>query len=237
MKLKAVLFIVLTCSMLVQNVHAREFTEKQQKIADELTEVCIDNWKQYGVLPSTCIAQAFVESTLGEHCSGYNLWGIRSGAEKYNSLEDGTLRYLKVINNGYYDKAPFETDYKKQIKAILDGGYCQPVGDYCSNAMWAIESYDLLKYNEKLFDELERKERKKQQDRKFRVIHDDSIPKGVVLVDKNIIPSGAVCIYINGKLYNIYDVASGGQDNVIRINNKMIDRFRVNIEVYENAKG
>lgn len=235
--LKVVLSIALVCSMLVQNVHAREFTEKQQKIADELTSVCIDSWDEYGVLPSTCIAQAFVESTLGEHCSGNNLWGIRSGAEKYETLEKGTLRYLEVINNGYYKNAPFEKNYKKQIKAILDGGYCQPVGDYYSNAMWAIENYNILKYNEKLFNELENRDRKKQQERKFRVIHDDSIPKGVVLVDKHIIPSGAVCIYINGRLYNIYEIASGGQDNVIRINDEMIDRFRVDIEVYENAKG
>ena len=228
--MKRIMAAVLMCAVLIQSVpaNARTLTDTQEEIADELAMICIENWDEYGVLPSVCIGQAFTESTLGKKCRNFNLWGIKGGV--YESLEDGVLGYLKTINNGYYDNAPFQKDYKKQLKAILDGGYCQPVGNYYSETMWTYDNYNIANYDKKLF-------RKLEQRRKFRVIHDGSIPEDVVLVDKSIIPSGAVCIYINYRLYKICDVASGGTDNVIRINDEMIDRFRVDIEVYEDAVG
>ena len=139
-----------------------DLSDEQWERADLMAEICIDEWETYGVLPSVCIAQAFIESTLGKFCRGNNLWGICSGGVSYDSLEDGIYGYLKVINNGYYPNAPFKTNYKEQIRAILDGGYCQPEGDYYNNVLWAVEYYNLTKYDKALFDELERREKQKE---------------------------------------------------------------------------
>ena len=88
-----------------------------------------------------------VESTLGKHCSGNNLWGIASGAISYDSLESGVYGYLKVINNGCYGSAPFTRDSSSQINKILSGGYCVPVGEYYENATWIIDHYGLERFD------------------------------------------------------------------------------------------
>lgn len=159
--MKKFLVLVLVLVMLMTSpakVYAKSFTDSQTERAEVIAEICIREWETYGVLPSTAITQAFLESTLGDFCSGYNLWGIASGAVQYDSLEDGVYGYLGVINNGYYTNAPFEKDFYKQIRYILDGGYCQPEGDYYSKAVWTYETYELYKYDEMLFEELEKKE-------------------------------------------------------------------------------
>lgn len=121
----------------------------QQKNAETIARICVENWEKYGCLPSVAIAQAFVESTLGKHCpsGSNNLWGICSGAVSYSSIEDGVYGYMRVINNGYYKGAPHCKDYSTQISRILAGGYCTPVGDYYSNAIWTIEHYQLYEYD------------------------------------------------------------------------------------------
>ena len=93
-------------------------TKDQWDRADTIAEIASDSYEEYGVLPSIAIAQAFIESTLGECCSGNNLWGINSGAESYSSLEDGVVRYLNVINNGCYDDALYERNYRSQIRKL-----------------------------------------------------------------------------------------------------------------------
>ena len=143
----------------------KKLNDYQKKNADIIASVCIDKWETYGVLPSVAIAQALEESSLGEHCRKNNLWGIRQGKNTYNSLESGTIAYLKVINNGYYDGAPFETSYKKQIRKILDGGYCQPEGNYYKDVVNTIESYNLTSYDDKLFKALEKKEKAAEKKR------------------------------------------------------------------------
>lgn len=128
----------------------RNFSDpNQQRNAETIAKICVDNWKKYGCLPSVAIAQAFVESTLGKHCpsGSNNLWGICSGAVRYDSIEDGVYGYMRVINNGYYKGAPHCKDYSTQISRILAGGYCTPVGDYYSNAIWTIEHYQLYEYD------------------------------------------------------------------------------------------
>lgn len=112
-----------------------------------MAEICIKEWKKYGVLPSVCIAQAMQESTLGKYCSPNNLWQIKSGAVSYGSLEDGVYAYLRVINNGCYGTAPFTKNASSQISKILAGGYCTPVGDYYSNVMWIINKYGLERFD------------------------------------------------------------------------------------------
>ena len=158
------LMIMVTCILGqgdTANAAKRTLTKAQQRRADIIAQICIDNWDKYGVLPSTCLAQAFVESTMGDHCSGYNLWGIKAGKVKYSDLEKGTIAYLEVINNGYYKNAPFCKGYKTQIKRILAGGYCVPADGYYGDAVWAIEAYDFTSYDEKLFKELKKKKAEK----------------------------------------------------------------------------
>lgn len=120
---------------------------QQKQRAYTIAKICIKEWKKYGVLPSVAIAQAMQESTLGEHCSGNNLWGIASGAIHYSSLEEGVYGYLKVINNGCYGTAPFTQNASSQISKILAGGYCVPVGNYYNDVMWIINRYELERFD------------------------------------------------------------------------------------------
>lgn len=218
----------------------RTLTDNQKEIANTLARICTDNWDTYGVLPSVCIAQAFVESTLGKNCSGNNLWGIRQGKEQYATLEDGVIRYLQVINNGYYENAPFLTDYRAQISEILAGGYCQPVGDYYEDATWIIENYGLAQYDQPLFEELNKRERKTLQNGEFYMQHNEQLPTNVIAVDTNVIPEGsAVCVYVDDVLYGIYDVvpAETNSHEIISINDINAQDATCSIVVYENAKG
>lgn len=115
--------------------------------ADRIAIVCAENYEKYGILPSVCIAQAMQETTLGKAYNNGNLWGIKSGRVSYSSIEDGTIAYLKVINNGYYPNAPFEKVPYKQISAIIAGGYCENAGDYVSKVVKIINDYHLYEYD------------------------------------------------------------------------------------------
>lgn len=131
----------------VYSIKLGGLSEVQKQRAYTIANICIKEWKNYGVLPSVAIAQAMQESTLGKFCSGNNLWGIKSGAVSYDSLESGVYGYLRVINNGCYGSAPFTRNSSDQISKILAGGYCTPVGDYYSNVMWIINKYGLERFD------------------------------------------------------------------------------------------
>lgn len=191
-KLKKFIGILLIVAIVVQNnkvsvCHAVDLwtypslTEEQNYIFAKIYEVCKNNWKEYGVLPSVCMTQAFIESTIGEHrCGTYNLWGITSsssdsGYANYNSLEDGIIGYLKVINNGSYPKAPFCKEANYQLRYILDGGYCYPENDYYSKGLQIMGKYGLTSFDELMFEELENsesklneEERKKKEEEKIK---------------------------------------------------------------------
>jgi len=116
--------------------------------ADRIAKVCIDNYKTYGVLPSVSVAQAFIETGIGTAYNNGNLWGLCSNNfGGYSSIEIGCLAYLRCINNGYYEGAPFEKDYQTQITKILYGGYCENPADYISKVIWVIQTYDLTDYD------------------------------------------------------------------------------------------
>lgn len=131
----------------VKSVKLIGLSQVQKNRAYTIANICIKEWKRYGVLPSTAISQAMVESTLGKHCRGYNLWGIKSGSVRYSSLENGVYAYLRVINNGCYGTAPFTKNSSSQIRKILSGGYCVPVGNYYKNATWIVNKYKLKKFD------------------------------------------------------------------------------------------
>lgn len=132
-----------------------------QQNADQIAEVTIANYDTYGVLPSVAVGQAFCESTLGKFpINDFNYWGLRArkGWRAFNSLEEGTIGYLETINNGRYDKALFNKDYKEQLKYIYEGGYCPNNPDYVDKVVWAIEAYDFTAYDATLFKSLEKQE-------------------------------------------------------------------------------
>lgn len=239
--MKRLITMMLIVSLLlsqVEPVSARTFTRDQQDRADIIAEICIKEWDTYGVLPSVAISQAFIESTLGEYCSGFNLWGIQSGAVSYGSLVEGVYAYLEVINNGYYPDAPFCRDSSTQIRRILDGGYCEPEGDYYQNVMWTIDNYNLDRYDELLFNRLAEKERLKKQKRPFRIKYDPDVPPYIVRVDSDVISlNSTVCIYADYDLTGIYEVEPGGDGNTIRVSDKRLDGLKVELQIYENAKG
>lgn len=131
--------------------------EEKEVRADFIAEICIENWNEQGCLPSVCIAQAILESNLGEKCYLNNYWGLYGGYQSFDSLEDGVYEYMNFINE-YYPAAPFLTDYTEQITAIYNGGYCQGNSNYIKDIQWIIEEYNLVYYDELLFDEIERKE-------------------------------------------------------------------------------
>lgn len=145
----------------------RSFTSEQQTRVDTVARVCMDNYKIYGILPSVCLAQAIVESTMGDHCRGNNLWGIRAGATQYPSLEEGTIAYLEVINNGRYPNAPFCKNPYQTISYIMAGGYCVPAGNYVQKATSIINDYDLTQYDKKMYEKWE-KEKKEAKEKALR---------------------------------------------------------------------
>lgn len=119
--------------------------------ADRIARVCIKNYKKYGVLPSVCVAQAFIETGIGTAYNNGNLWGLSSNNfGGYSSIETGCIAYLKCINNGWYKGAPFAGSYTKQITKILYGGYCDKPASYIAKAIWVIQHYNLTDYDKYL---------------------------------------------------------------------------------------
>ena len=255
MKMKKMLSIILCFCIVFCNstsIYAknRQLPKQQRVVADKIAEICVDNYEKYGVLPSVCVAQAFIESTLGTHCSGNNLWGICSGKEIYSTLEYGVKRYLKVINNGYYKDAPFEKDYKKQIRKILDGGYCEPEGNYYANAIWSIETYGFDVYDKKLLQKVKNKTKDETNNLNaepnispdlYNVSYAEGLSPNVLYVDQNIISGGCAMVYNEKEEYlGIYDIQPKNDKaihdyNIISGDDKISGV--VYLKLFENAKG
>ena len=218
--MKRIIILVLILSMMV-TTPCKALSKKQWERADVIAEVAAENYEQYGVLPSVAVAQAFIESTLGKHCSGNNLWGINSGAEHYSSLESGTMRYLRVINNGCYPGAPFESNYSKQITKIISGGYCEPAGPYISNVIWSIRHYNFDRYDKMVPDLYTLKYSKK-------------CPPYTVMINSK--KAGDSTVAVIGKC--MYDtMKKKGNENVVLVPNKKLNGKRVAINLIENVKG
>lgn len=142
---------ILSILFISSAVDAATMSKFRKKNAERIASiVCTENtWKKYGVLPSVCLGQALIESGIGEHAPDYNWWGLASGRIKCYSIEDGVKKYLKVINNGYYKGAPYCTSYSRQIEKI-GPNYCNG-GSYVRSVKYAIQKYNLTKYDRRLF--------------------------------------------------------------------------------------
>ena len=153
--------LLLACAMLVGHAPdagaAATFSAQQQKRVNVIYKVVSKekNWKTYGSLPSVCIAQAYVESTMGEAGNRNNLWGLGGGRYSYRTLKRGIYAYMKCINKSYYTRygATSTRSWKKQISRILRGGYCVPAGGYYAKVARVVKQFGLEKYDKKMFAE------------------------------------------------------------------------------------
>lgn len=134
--------------LIVYHLESSVLSEEQLSRADEIAHIVASNYEEYGVLPSVAVGQAMQESQLGVICPKNNLWGINTGTySSYPSLYDGVIKYLKVINNGLYDGALFNTDYKSSLYSIQSGGYCVPRDGYAESVSKCITSYNFTEYD------------------------------------------------------------------------------------------
>lgn len=247
-----VLLLANPCNVVAMDISS--LTEEQQSNARTIAKIVAENWETYGVLPSIAVAQALQETSLGKAYNNGNLWGIKSGRISYPSVADGTYGYMRVINNGYYDDALHQTDYKKQIRAILDGGYCEPEGNYYNDILWLVDRYQLDNLDKEMFKAIEEKKeakrRKRIQKRKekarkqkwnhlYTMVYDENVPPHSVIVNKKIIKGGTVRIFDRNhlKMQGIYDAEPGANHFMIKTSDKKMDGEIVSIEVVENSKG
>lgn len=249
-KIIAVASISVCIIMRFTNLYAEssELSEYQKEIASNVAKVTMDNWEEYGVLPSVAVVQTFVESSLGEHqVRPNNLWGLRPGGEfsSYPTLESGIHAYLKVINNGRYDEALFKKDYHEQLNYILKGGYYgEDDGGtnewYYNNCVKSIEKYGFYKYDEQLFEtikEKKEKKRKKKWEKTYTLHYDPTLRGNMVRVDEKIIEGGSIQIWEKDEMKGIYDVSFGQKGTNISVPDKRLDGIKVKIIVNEEAKG
>ena len=145
-------------------------SKEQQKRMDTIYNIVSTekNWKTYGSLPSVCMAQAYVESGIGIAGRKNNLWGLGAGRSSYSTLKQGVYAYMQCINKSYYTRygATDTKSWKKQIRAILKGGYCVPAGGYYSEVARVVKLLDLEKYDKKMFMEHKKAEKKREENEK-----------------------------------------------------------------------
>lgn len=248
MKIACAVIALITTAFVFEGVVAQayvyELDPEQQSNADRIASVAAAEWDNYGVLPSVAVAQAYIESQLGKaRYNGYNMWGI-GGADSsyyYGSVEEGTYGYLRTINNGYYGSAPFTTDPWSQIRKILDGGYCIPEGSYHSDVMWAIQTYDLEKYDQKMWADRRQERLEKFRQGVFTVMYDPELPSGVIEVDETVAKKGTICLYgeADKTLCGIFDVKvkKGGKKRYVRTSDLELLNKKVRLDIYEDAVG
>ena len=172
--IKRIVICLLTCAILAGGAPDAEamlkFSKNQQKTVDTIYSVVSKekNWKKYGSLPSVCIAQAYVESGIGEAGNRNNLWGINGGRSSYKTLKQGIYAYMEVINKSFYTRynATDTKDWKKQITRILKGGYCVPASGYYAKVARVIKAYGLKKYDKKMLKDIEKAKKLRKEIKK-----------------------------------------------------------------------
>ena len=155
MKSKIYTLLIILCLVLsnTMTINASNYNldENQTEIAELISKICTERWEESGVLPSVCIAQAYLESHIVKHYYQNNVWGLHGGYKSYNTIEDGINAYIDCINNGYYDNALWHTDPTYVINAIYDGGYAETSkSKYVSNVLWIIKEFKLTDYDNEI---------------------------------------------------------------------------------------
>ena len=176
--MKRVIVCLLACAILAgaapQSEAKQKFSGKQKEVVDTIYDVVSTekNWKKYGSLPSVCIAQAYVESGIGNAGNRNNLWGLNAGRSSYKTLKKGIYAYMQCINKSFYTRygATDTKSWKKQIKRILMGGYCVPASGYYAKVERVVKAYGLEKYDEKMFKSIkEAKKLRKEKEEERRL--------------------------------------------------------------------
>lgn len=149
--------VIINISSITAN--AAELDDEQRKIAEQIEQICEERWEECGVLPSVCIAQAYMESHIGKQCYANNLWGLYGGYRSFDSLDDGINEYIDIISgSGYYDNALWRTNSADVIDAIWYGGYCETsYGQYVGGVNWLIDEFALWKYDIKILENCNKK--------------------------------------------------------------------------------
>ncbi|EAE7925189.1 GW domain-containing glycosaminoglycan-binding protein [Listeria monocytogenes] len=145
-------------------------TTSQQAFIDEILPAAQDGYRDGKLLTSVTLAQAILESNWGESGlsqNSNNLFGIK-GTYKGKSVSMGTMEAsgsttanfrvypswkesiedhtALITENARYQDAVGETNYRKALQAIKDGGYATDP-DYVSKLVAIIERYNLDKYD------------------------------------------------------------------------------------------
>ena len=136
------------------HLNSDALSDVQLQRADDIAHLVATNYEKYGVLPSVALGQAMQETQIGiadtNASNNYGYWGVMgsNGYAKYQSLYDGVMSYLRCINNGLYDDALFNKDYKSTLLSIQNGGYCHPKSGYAEAVIKCIDSYGFTKYDD-----------------------------------------------------------------------------------------
>ena len=88
--------IVLIFAILGSSTKVEASTSVKAERTMKIVDVCRNNYCIYGVYPSVCLAQAILESSLGDVCRPNNYWGLNQGKTCYASLEDGDRKSTRL---------------------------------------------------------------------------------------------------------------------------------------------
>lgn len=234
-------------------------TTSRENTADIISDICIQEWDTYGILPSVAIGQAFVESGLGS--GGSNLFGV-NGCSGLGPVS-ATYRYLQCLHNGFFKgKAAWKDSPEEQMYYILErGNYCEgeyPYGRYYNNVIQSIYQYGWDKYDETLSRKLAEKGRERARKKAsrlraqrsrmpFRLIFNKDMAVGTMCADPEYIKKGSTVIVG----YYIFEVTESDKslDNSVIIGCKgdvlpslhsdiLVDGLYTHLtEVIENVKG
>ena len=151
------------------------FTMNKNKFIERVAKVAMEEYDEYGILPSLTIAQAILESSWGNKHIENNIFGIKAGNSwkgkvairktkewdgkkyivkeakfrAYDSFEDSIRDYLKLIGRSKrYEKVKGAKDYKEASRLIYEAGYATDP-KYSQKLIDIIEGYKLYEYDQK----------------------------------------------------------------------------------------
>lgn len=237
-----------------------QLSEYQRKTADYIAEVAAANYDTYRILPSVAVCQAFQESSLGVYNTDENnLWGIKKGGgvegnRSYNTLYEGVIDYLTILQNKtYYKNVRESKNYTRQLWRILIGGYYGgSKNEYYGLCMDHYNNHGFEKYDIKMWANREKaakekrlarkralreKRRLEKQKKEFTVVYDPTIATNKIKISNGVVKKGSVSIVVQNTVIGRYDVTHGVTGYKIYVNNPNLDGYRVHLQVNEDAVG
>lgn len=201
-----VLCTLILTSWLTISQKSRALSTRQKEVAEQIANICIAEWDNYGILPSTALAQAFGESGLGK---GNYMFGVNGS--RGLGVEASTYNYFRCLYNSVFKgRMAFKTTPEEQLASIFEGGeYCPyvlPGGHYYRSVLNAVDKYGWRKYDKKLFRNIAKRRkqeaarrakklRKQRQKRPFHIELSDELGVGECCVDPLYIKKGSVVIF------------------------------------------